>query len=589
MCWGSADLTSASFIAETAQFDDSSQGNLIIDETNYECSDIPNESGENVPTARRKYVDSAAVEDLKKEDLYSNDLLFHGEDNPGRQIHGGGTDALFAATTSSASSFSKTDEAISNCCHVDRMERSQGKESQKGYFVTLAEPVKASSCSDRRGVLEPACTSSPRSVVTSIISSDENVVSHVTSQGGTQDSSLLQSENTSYSSRDIHLLSPASLVTESAHRSSTSRSQNILMDDANVEGRNSTTCEPITNQTVCESDLPYDEIPFHRRCSKCQVLFHAEASYHIHRPCFQAENSNTSIRSDSINGKRFKCSKCTMAFVQIDGLRRHFRLHCPFAFSCKSCDFKSHRLHEMRRHLSVHTAGNVYRCHLCPKKFRKDTTYSEHMNHHNKVKPFMCHSPNCRSSFASKKALNAHFRRHKKKLIAKCRVCCERLPEDLDLEKHLCKIYPRRAIEQEIVPASNRTKESDIEVIDLISDSEETAPFPEITIPTQKPISSPEVITITPGILVSRAQSQQTKRFRIIVTGKSLKDQAESFEVISKKNTAISVEYRSIGSTENIELEQSADHTGRDISMTGSATTVCGLCRGVYANVSPFT
>ncbi|KAI1282606.1 Zinc finger protein 26 [Halotydeus destructor] len=372
----------------------------------------------------------------------------------------------------------------------------------------------------------------------------------------------------------------------------------LSFKDAAIDKNGSAKASEQKKESQIETNCLYEEILFRKRCPRCAVEFHSEACFYIHGPCFLVENNVPKIRSSVSTGeKRFKCTKCPSAFQYLAGLSYHYRMHCAYAYCCKICNHKSYRLHDMKKHIRVHTGkfysfvkrivvtdstspDYPYKCYLCPQIFKTITTLDGHVNHCHRRTPYKCHVPTCGSSFSSREGYKTHVKFHENNAIRKCQLCGETFPSVRGLKRHRCRMANQKL-----------TANEEIEMIDLTSDTDET--LSTVTPESAKPLGSQlsaemETITITPGLLVRRENGRRNKQLRIIVTGKSFKDHADNMELFCKKNTAISVEYPSIKSIENNGQNTNVLCSSGDSEKKDSRTNVCGLCRKVFEKESSY-
>jgi len=81
----------------------------------------------------------------------------------------------------------------------------------------------------------------------------------------------------------------------------------------------------------------------------------------------------------------YKCPNCDRRFKVEQSFKFHISLHegGREMFHCADCDFKSRKAATVKRH-QIRRHANIYgfRCHLCAKIFKNETTFLEHMKVH---------------------------------------------------------------------------------------------------------------------------------------------------------------------------------------------------------------
>ncbi|KAI1307000.1 hypothetical protein HDE_00900 [Halotydeus destructor] len=529
-------------ITEPAPFDDASQANLIIDETTYSFSHSENsmlcEYDKSIATKFQCAEQSGAVR-VMEDDRHSH----------GKVIGGDGHRSSLTIDANSQDYPLRVTSIQGDAPHPDAdTEYMETEDSWSGLTYNDQVCAMASSLVHDSSQRQQVDVCLNEKLMIAKIETQKNEMSeksHSESQcslpagAETSDSSrhgvLEASECRSAEPIVIKRCTPGSCKSRRETKVSQTPARSKLplsFKEAVNDGNGSPTASERKKESQIETSCLYEEILFRKRCPRCAVEFQSEACFYIHGPCFLVENNVRKIRSPVSTGeKRFKCTKCPSAFKYLTGLSYHYRMHCAYAFSCKICNHKSYRLHDMKKHIRVHTEG-----------------------------------------------YNTHVKFHENNAIKKCQLCGETFPSKQGLKRHRC-------------PMANKeyTATKEIEMIDLTDDTDETlstvTPEPAKPLESQ-PSAEMETIKITPGLLVHRENGRRRKQLRIIVTGKSFRDHADNMELFRKNNTAISVEYRSIKSIENNEQNTNVLRSPGDSEMKDSRTNVCGLCRKVFEKES---
>ena len=161
----------------------------------------------------------------------------------------------------------------------------------------------------------------------------------------------------------------------------------------------------------CSSDFS-DAVAFKRH----SVLIHG-----IHRP-FTCDHEGCYYRSDRLSNVEkhmsihspthaFACSLCGRTFAQDAGLRSHL-LSCMSnrSFLCDLCGSSFNHLQSMQSHQRIHTGERPYRCTDCDSTFADHRNYKRHRRIHDNAYPYECML--CGKHFRHSNSLKSHLGSH---------------------------------------------------------------------------------------------------------------------------------------------------------------------------------
>lgn len=117
------------------------------------------------------------------------------------------------------------------------------------------------------------------------------------------------------------------------------------------------------------------------------------------------------IHTDCVaaNDAKPKCMPCRKTFKQASTCRIHFSLYHLHEkkLQCQICDRIFATPHQLRFHGTVEHNGFRFQCTKCPKQFRHNQHFKQHINHHSATKSFICDA--CGKAVKTKGTLDRHI------------------------------------------------------------------------------------------------------------------------------------------------------------------------------------
>ena len=127
-------------------------------------------------------------------------------------------------------------------------------------------------------------------------------------------------------------------------------------------------------------------------CSMCNASFMRKA--------------NLARHNMKHNDQLLKCDQCDRTFYEKHVMTAHKRsVHDGIMFICGMCGKTYKTKIGLKRHESIHTGTEKYRCHLCEAKFAYSHMFADHMNQHQSIK-HGCDK--CSRKFNRKRDLDFH-------------------------------------------------------------------------------------------------------------------------------------------------------------------------------------
>lgn len=191
------------------------------------------------------------------------------------------------------------------------------------------------------------------------------------------------------------------------------------------------------------------------RCVECnyatpmkkRLSIHIQRSHRKHIACDQCDKMfgypkdlNKHIENIHSDRKYF-CDQCSKEYTNRIVFESHLKTHdigyVKPSFICKVCEKSFTTKYSLASHLkSVHLGLNKeYLCQMCGKKFSQRSSYKQHCNAHNGIKPYKCMT--CGKAFVYHKSLKEHKFMHDNIRRFLCIVCDKSFRQRTTLHIHL--------------------------------------------------------------------------------------------------------------------------------------------------------
>lgn len=126
---------------------------------------------------------------------------------------------------------------------------------------------------------------------------------------------------------------------------------------------------------------------------------------------------------------------CKASFKHKSWYLKHQLTHKAGTLECDKCSKVFKRKDNLRRHLTKHFGGTIYKCQKCPSTFNMKFNLSYHMKTKHGNVCFSC--PKCDKNFCDSRQLNYHDNRiHTGLMPFECIVCNMRFHAPNDLYRH---------------------------------------------------------------------------------------------------------------------------------------------------------
>lgn len=202
---------------------------------------------------------------------------------------------------------------------------------------------------------------------------------------------------------------------------------------------------PVCHQRfACATEL-IGHFPTHSdrtfECKICNVTFSSATQLEEHEHCHLT------------SATEFECTECGQSFLGSDAFRQH---HCSHQYHAtmesrylntpvKASSQTYHQAATEEEDIDV-TGEDLYNCAHCSMQFSSKSGFLEHQNKHMIEKPFKCEL--CGKTFALRRYLKEHERRHRLKLVAqskdhlpdikfRCAQCTREFNTSQDLSLHM--------------------------------------------------------------------------------------------------------------------------------------------------------
>lgn len=167
-------------------------------------------------------------------------------------------------------------------------------------------------------------------------------------------------------------------------------------------------------------------------CEKCKITFksaknlrdHLQTKTHLHGedprnliPCDQCNKTFTNknnlrvhiARMHKGNKTDHSCLYCDYKTSRLENFKRHVSLHTDKPkFMCEKCGLQLQSKHSLHEHdLKQHSDKKNFSCEKCGKNFSRSSDLHRHLNTHNDTVSFSCH--HCGGTYKSYNSLNKHI------------------------------------------------------------------------------------------------------------------------------------------------------------------------------------
>jgi stress-induced morphogen len=166
-------------------------------------------------------------------------------------------------------------------------------------------------------------------------------------------------------------------------------------------------------------------------CKRCHKSFvFDDCKKHI--KC--KEKKSTSV------GKLYECTFCDKKCQSSSHLKYHIRsAHTgERPYKCTLCSMSFLQIVKLKRHILTHTGEKPYQCDICNVCFRTGYHLKEHRNIHTKLTHHSCDI--CSRSFADSSNLRRHMKNLHGQKSAACKFCGQNFPTKHDLMIHKAKV-----------------------------------------------------------------------------------------------------------------------------------------------------
>ncbi|XP_034038411.1 gastrula zinc finger protein XlCGF57.1-like [Thalassophryne amazonica] len=141
------------------------------------------------------------------------------------------------------------------------------------------------------------------------------------------------------------------------------------------------------------------------------------------------------IKRSHTAGKMFGCFDCGKRFNDESDRNRHRKIHAgQKPFCCCECGKRFRDKNSLSRHMTIHTGEKPFGCCDCGKRFGVKSNLSSHMRIHTGEKPFSC--VECGKCFQDKNNMNIHMRIHTGDKPFVCSECGKRFRGKDHLNSH---------------------------------------------------------------------------------------------------------------------------------------------------------
>ena len=150
-------------------------------------------------------------------------------------------------------------------------------------------------------------------------------------------------------------------------------------------------------------------------------------------------SANVLTRHKRMHSSRiFHCSICSTDFVEPVAFKRHsvviHEIHRPFTCSHAGCEYRSDRLSNVEKHMSIHSPTHAFACSLCGRTFAQDAGLRSHLLSCMSSRTFLCDL--CGSSFNHLQSMQSHQRVHTGERPYRCSDCDSTFADHRNYKRH---------------------------------------------------------------------------------------------------------------------------------------------------------
>ncbi|XP_015433360.1 PREDICTED: histone H4 transcription factor [Dufourea novaeangliae] len=167
-------------------------------------------------------------------------------------------------------------------------------------------------------------------------------------------------------------------------------------------------------------------------CPDCGATFASNTKFHVHCK-----------RQIPLDVQGFQCSHCNKFYPTEGILRDHMRTHI-FNYKCSLCDMSCDTPASLAKHVRYrHVSSRSFPCQLCSHAAKSQPDLDSHMSVHTNGHNFSCHMESCPYTCKGAYSLDRHIERvHGKKVRW---YCCHECPikyrKSYRLTKHLIEVH----------------------------------------------------------------------------------------------------------------------------------------------------
>lgn len=147
-----------------------------------------------------------------------------------------------------------------------------------------------------------------------------------------------------------------------------------------------------------------------KRCSECDLKFHAQTTFDRHKLICDLVPSS---RIERTKGHKYVCVICLKNFETHETMYEHMKCHASMkSFSCRLCDFrKTKAIRDIRKHGRNHNENVAYQCSVCNKICGNGEEIVTHLLRHRDYRPHKCDE--CDKTFFDKFKMKLHKNTHR--------------------------------------------------------------------------------------------------------------------------------------------------------------------------------